>query len=125
MCVFQGFSSLFLSVLVDNKLAAMNVLSSTTPVRVISTCVVERGLDSGIYSETKTVFIVVVYKMQTASLEFYEFAHRRGRERQTLCYKHNIDILLRRNMFSKSVVVESSPECLPHSLVNNFVLSLF
>lgn len=71
---------------------------------VISTCVVEHGsrLESAIFNETKTVFIVVVYKIQTASLEFYEFALSRGRGRKTPFYKHNIDILLRRNMFCKN-----------------------
>ena len=99
---------------------------SSTPVGVISTCVVEHGLESAILNEIKTVFIVVVYKIQTTSLEFHEFALSRGRGRKTPCYKHNIDILLRRNMFcEKSLVVESFPEFMPHSLVNRFVFSLF
>ena len=74
----------------------------------------------------KTVFIVVVYKIQTISLEFYEFALWGGRGRKTPCYKHNIDILYGETCFVRtSLVIESSPEYLPHSLVNRFVFSLF
>ena len=99
---FKRFSSRFLSVLVDKKASSYELLSTTTPVGVISTCVVEQSLESAIDVEAKTVFIVVVYKMQTVSLELDEFAHRRGRGRKTPCYKHNIDILLRRDMCCKN-----------------------
>lgn len=93
---------------------------------VISTCVVERGLESAIFNEMKTVFIVVVYKIQTTSLEFYEFALLRGRGRKTPCFNTILTSYYGETCFVRmSLVVESSPECMPHSLVNGFVFSLF